>query len=52
MRNVGYIPDIDEYLSKQGIDSGLCPCCGEGRMRSVYSVLSFHDPPPEYREAA
>lgn len=47
-----YIADIDEFLAKQGVDPGLCPVCGEGRMRCVYTVLSFHDPPAYYLEAA
>ena len=47
-----YIPDIDEFLTKQGNDHSLCPCCGEGKMRCVYNVLSFHDPPACYQEAA
>jgi hypothetical protein len=47
-----YIADLDDYLAKQGIEPHLCPCCGEGRMQAVYIVLSFHDPPACYREAA
>ena len=47
-----YITDLNEFLAKQGIDPGLCPHCGEGRMRSVYIVLSFHDPPACFLEAA
>jgi hypothetical protein len=37
-----YIPDLDAFLAKQGIVFGLCPICAEGKMRNIYSVLSFH----------
>jgi hypothetical protein len=47
-----YIPDMDAYLERQGIDYSLCPGCGEGKLRCVHDVPSFHDPPQRYREAA
>jgi hypothetical protein len=47
-----YIADMDEFLAKQGIDYSLCPHCGEGKMRAVYNILSYHDPPAYYLEAA
>ncbi|HCS91749.1 MAG: hypothetical protein N838_19175 [Thiohalocapsa sp. PB-PSB1] len=47
-----YIADMDAFLAKQGIDPGLCPVCGQGRLRNVFQFLSFHDPPAEYAAAA
>jgi len=47
-----YLADIDAFLTKQGIDSSLCPSCGEGNMRNIYLVLSFHDPPDCFLQAA
>ena len=47
-----YIANIDAFLSKQGIDASLCPRCGQGHLRNVYQVLSFHDPPTELAVAA
>ena len=47
-----YIADMDAFLEKQGIDSSLCPHCGEGKMRAVYNILSYHDPPADYLQAA
>jgi hypothetical protein len=47
-----YIADMDEFLAKQGIDSSLCPRCGEGKMRALYNILSYHDPPADYLQAA
>jgi hypothetical protein len=47
-----FIADMDAFLAKQGIDYSLCPRCAEGAMRMVYALLSFHDPPPCYLEAA
>jgi hypothetical protein len=47
-----YIADMDEFLAKRSIDLSLCPVCGEGKMRCVYTVLSFHDPPARFLEAA
>ena len=47
-----YIADMDAYLSKQGTDPGNCPRCGAGRMETVYCVLSYHDPPLCYQQAA
>lgn len=47
-----YIPDLDAFLAKQGIVFGLCPICAEGKMRNIYSVLSFHDPPACFLQAA
>ena len=47
-----FIADMDAFLTKQGIDYSLCPKCGEGKLRQVYALLSFHDPPPCYLEAA
>jgi hypothetical protein len=47
-----FIADMDAFLTKQGIDYSLCSKCGEGKLRQVYALLSFHDPPPCYLEAA
>jgi hypothetical protein len=40
-----YIADMDAFLAKQGIDFSLCPICAAGKMRNIYVMLSFHDPP-------
>jgi len=47
-----FIADLDAFLEKQGIDDSLCPRCGQGRLRLVYAILPYHDPPACYREAA
>jgi hypothetical protein len=47
-----YIADREAFLARQGIDYSLCPACGEGKLRCVYTVLSFHDPPQCFLEAA
>jgi hypothetical protein len=47
-----YIADLEAFLEMQGIDYSLCPSCGEGKMRGVYTVLSLHDPPQCFLEAA
>jgi len=47
-----YIADMDEFLAKQGIDYGLCPICGNGKLRNIYTLLSFHDPPEYFLQAA
>lgn len=47
-----YIPDMDEYLSKQGIDYDLYPACEMGTMRIVFCNTSNHDPPVCSQEAA
>jgi hypothetical protein len=47
-----YIPDMNAFLERQGIDYSLCPACGEGKMCCVHNAPSFHDPPQRYREAA
>jgi hypothetical protein len=47
-----YIADLEAFLERQGIDYSLCPVCAEGKMRCVYTVLSFHDPPQCFLEAA
>jgi len=47
-----YIADMDEYLAKQGIDSSLCPKCDQGKLRAIYHLLSFHDPPECFLQAA
>jgi hypothetical protein len=47
-----YISDMDAFLERQGIDCSLCPAFGEGKMRCVHDVPSFHDPPQRYPEAA
>jgi hypothetical protein len=47
-----YLADLDAFLAKLGLDPSLCPVCGQGKRRVVYIVLSFHDPPVCYREAA
>ena len=47
-----YIADMDAFLAKQGIDYRLCPSCGEGKLRTIYLLLSFHDPPECVLQAA
>jgi hypothetical protein len=47
-----YIADMDEFLAKQGIDYSQCPRCGQGKLRNIYSLLSFHDPPECFLQAA
>ena len=47
-----YIADMDAFLTKQGIASGLCPSCGEGKLCTIHLVLSFHDPPDGFLQAA
>jgi Putative transposase/Transposase zinc-binding domain len=47
-----YIADMDAFLEKQGIDFSLCPVCGQGKMHCLYSILSFHDPPEYFLQAA
>ncbi len=47
-----FIADLDAFLEKQGIDYSLCPRCGQGRMQSVDTILSYHDPPDRSRAAA
>jgi hypothetical protein len=47
-----YIADMDAFLAKQGIDYSLCPKCGEGKLRNIYHLLSFHDPPECFLQAA
>jgi len=49
---VPYIADMDEFLAKQAVDPMLCPACLQGRLRNVFQILSFHDPPTEYAAAA
>ncbi len=44
-----YIADLDAYLTKLGHDPSLCVVCGQGIMKTVYTVLSFHDPPACYQ---
>jgi hypothetical protein len=44
-----YIADLDAFLTKLGHDASLCAVCGQGTMKTVYAVLSFHDPPPCYQ---
>jgi hypothetical protein len=46
-----YIADLEAFLERQGIDYSLCASCGEGKMRCVYTVLSFHDRPQCLLEA-
>ncbi len=43
-----YIPDMDAFLTQQTIDHRLCPRCGEGKLQTLFIVLSFHDPPACY----
>lgn len=50
--HVPFIPDMDAFLEKQSIDYSLCPCCGQGKMQMVYAILSYHDPPECYLDAA
>jgi hypothetical protein len=47
-----YIADLEAFPERQGIDYSLCPSCGDGRMRWVYTLLSFHDPPQCFLQAA
>jgi len=47
-----YIADMDAFLAKQSIDFSLCPICGEGKLRNIYFLLSFHDPPECFLQAA
>jgi hypothetical protein len=47
-----YIADLEAFLERQGIDYSLCPSCGDGKMRCLYTVLPFHDPPQCYLAAA
>jgi hypothetical protein len=47
-----YIAGLEAFLEGRGIDYSLCPSCGEGKMCCVYSLLSFHDPPQCFLEAA
>ena len=47
-----YIPDLDAFLEHQGIDSSLCPRCGEGKMRCIDTCLPFHGPPSYALKAA
>ncbi len=49
---VPYIADMGDFLAKQAIDPGLCPRCGQGHLRNVFQLISFHDPPAEYAAAA
>ena len=47
-----YIADLDAYLTQHGTNPRLCPRCGQGTMRAVAILHSFHDPPAWVREAA
>jgi hypothetical protein len=47
-----YIADMDEFLAKQGIEPSLCPHCAEGKLRHIYTLLSFHDPLECFLQAA
>ncbi len=47
-----YIADLDAHLAKLGTDPSLCPVCAQGKMRVIHEILSFHDPPAGYQEAA
>jgi len=47
-----YIADLETFLAKQGIDDSLCPMCGEGTLRNIFHLLSFHDPPECFLPAA
>jgi hypothetical protein len=47
-----YIAELEAFLESRGIDYSLCPSRGEGKMCCVYNVLSFHDPPQCFLEAA
>jgi hypothetical protein len=47
-----YIPDLDAFLQRQGIDYSLCPVCAEAKMRCIDTFLPFHGPPPSARKAA
>jgi hypothetical protein len=50
--DVPFIPDIEDYLSRQGYDSRTCPHCGEGILHNIFHILSFHDPPSCFGEGA
>lgn len=43
--DVPFIPDMDAYLTEQGYNPRGCPICAQGILRSIFQVLSFHDPP-------
>lgn len=47
-----YIAGLDDFLAKQANDPMRCPACAQGRLRNVFRILSFHDPPAEYAAAA
>jgi len=47
-----YITDMDQYLTRLGIEPNLCPVCGQGTLQLVNVVLSFHDPPEGLRKVA
>jgi Putative transposase/Transposase zinc-binding domain len=47
-----YIADLDAYLTQRGMDPRLCPRCGQGTMKAVELLPSFHDPPAWALEAA
>jgi hypothetical protein len=51
-RQLPYIAELETFLERRGIDYSLCPSCGGGTMCCVYNVLSFHDPPHCFLEAA
>lgn len=47
-----YIADMDAYLTSRAYDPRQCPHCLMGKLINVFQVLSFHDPPACYLEAA
>jgi Putative transposase/Transposase zinc-binding domain len=47
-----YIADLDAYLTQLSMDPRLCPRCGQGTMKAVEPLPSFHDPPAWALEAA
>jgi hypothetical protein len=47
-----FIADMEAFLAKQGIDSSLCSKCAEGKMHTIVHLLSFHDPPDGFLQAA
>jgi hypothetical protein len=47
-----FIPNLDAFLAALGFSPRICPLCGQGRLHSIFQVLSFHDPPACFTEEA
>jgi len=55
-----YIPDIEDYLTRQSFEKDLCPECGIGSLHKVtnsiilwmYFIIDNHEPPDEKQKAA